>query len=507
MIKGPFQSHPSFLSNNGLVDTRPFAPKIWDQLPPEVQAYILVLEEALGQALERIAQLEQKVMELEARLNRTSSNSSQPPSQDPPQTPKKAKREKSGRSPGGQPGHQGNHREFLPPEKVDHILEYQAEICPQCHSPVAESLAGRVTPVQRHQVWELPEIQPVVTEHRLVAGWCHHCRLWVKPELPAAVGKSAFGPRLQAWAAILTGRFRLSRRQVSELFGELCGVEVSLGSIQTLCEETSEALAVPYQEVKEAVAPADVAFVDETGWKEQAKRHWLWVAVTRWATVFMISCSRGRKALMELLGEGFVGILHSDRWGAYNIVDSLRRQLCWAHLKRDFQALSERKTRAGPLGKWGLREIKRLFAIWHRYQDGEITWDGMRWELVPVRSRLGKLLRRGASCGDSKAEALCRNLLKLWPALLTFAFVPGVEPTNNRAERALRAAVLWRKGCFGNQSSNGSRFTERILTTVATLRQQDRNIVEYVVEAIRAHRSGNLAPPLLPVAPVIKDAA
>jgi transposase len=219
------------------------------------------------------------------------------------------------------------------------------------------------------------------------------------------------------------------------------------------------------------VAQAETAHLDETGWKEKGKRHWLWVAVTGAVTVFLVSGSRGRKALMELIGEAFAGILHSDRWGAYNMVDRFRRQLCWAHLKRDFQALSERKTRAGPVGAWGLREIKRLLAIWHRYQNGEITWAEMRWELVPVHTRLGKLLRRGASCGDPKAEVFCRNLLKLWPALLTFAFVPGVEPTNNRAERALRGAVLWRKGCFGNQSDSGSRFTERILTTVATLRQ------------------------------------
>jgi len=361
--------------------------------------------------------------------------------------------------------------------------------------------------MERHQVWELPEIQPIITEHRLVAGWRPHCRVWVKPELPAEVGRSAFGPRLQAWVAILTGRFRQSRRQVGELLQDLCGVRVSLGSIQSLCEETSEALAVPYREAQAAVVQADMAHADETGWKEKGKRHWLWVAVTGAVTVFLVSGSRGRKALRELIGEAFAGILHSDRWGAYNMVDRMRRQVCWAHLKRDFQALSERQTRAGPVGAWGLREIKRLFAIWHRYQDGKITWAEMRWELVPVRTRLGKLLRRGASCGDPKAEALCRNLLKLWPALLTFAFVPGVEPTNNRAERALRSAVLWRKGCFGNQSANGSRFTERILTTVATLKQQDRNIVEYVVAAIQAHRIGQLAPSLLPVDLLLVEAA
>ena len=488
------------------METRPIAPETWEKLPPEVQAYILFLENALRQSLARIAQLEQRVNELEARLNRHSGNSSQPPSQDPPRAPRNRK-EKSGRQPGGQKGHQGNHRELAPPEKVNKIVEHRAETCPHCRSALQQATARQAPAVERHQVWELPEIQPVITEHRLSSGWCPHGQTWVKPDLPAEVGRSAFGPRLQAWVAILTGRFRQSRRQVVELLRELCGVSVSLGSIQSLCEETSEALAVPYREAKEAVAQAEMAHLDETGWKEKGKRHWLWVAATGLLTVFLISCSRGRQALKKLIGESFEGILHSDRWGAYNIVDPLRRQLCWAHLKRDFQALSERKTRAGPLGEWGLQEIKRLFAVWHRYEAGEITWAEMQWQLVPVRTRLGRLLRLGAACGDPKAEALCRNLVKLWPALLTFAMVPGAEPTNNRAERALRGAVLWRKGCFGNQSGNGSRFTERILTTVATLRQQNRNIVEYVVAAIQAHRMGQLAPSLLPVNHLMVEAA
>jgi transposase len=193
-------------------------------------------------------------------------------------------------------------------------------------------------------------MQPVISEHRLWASWCCHCQTWGKPDLPAEVGRSAFGPRLQAWVAILPGRFRQSRRQVVELWRALGGVSLSLGSIQSLGEETSEALAVPYREAKEAVAPAERVHLDETGWKEKGKRHWLWVAVTRLTTVFLVSCSRGRKALGELIGESFEGLLPSERWGAYNIVEPRRRQLCGAQLQRDFQARSERKTRAGPLG-------------------------------------------------------------------------------------------------------------------------------------------------------------
>ena len=164
-----------------------------------------------------------------------------------------------------------------------------------------ESTGEHVPCLERHQVWELPEIFPSITEHRLVAGWCPCCQVWVKPELPADVGRSAFGPRMQAWVAILTGRFRQSRRQVRELLQELCGVNVSLGSVQALCEETSAALAAPYQEVKEAVSQADMASVDETGWKEKGKRHWLWVAVTSMVTLFLVSCSRSQRALKELI--------------------------------------------------------------------------------------------------------------------------------------------------------------------------------------------------------------
>jgi transposase len=490
------------------MQTRPFSPGIWHQLPAEVQAYILLLEHGLHQALERMAQLEQEVNELRAEINQHSGNSSLPPSQDPPHAPRRlARKKKSGKSPGGQPGHEGNHRERVPVEEVDRMVEYRAPCCPRCRGELAEKAGGPSSLVERVQIWELPEIRPVVTEHRRLASWCPRCQDWVKAEFPPVVRRRAFGPRLQAWVALLTGRFRQSRRQVADLLQELCGVKVSLGSIQALCEETSEALTAPYQEAAESLAQAERAYVYETGGKERGKRRWLWVAATPLVTRFMISCSRGQKALAALVGTDFQGFIHSDRWSAYNLIDSLHRQVCWAHLKRDFTALAERKTRAGPLGQWALAEIRRIFALWHSYQAQKISWQEMRWQLVPIRARLGRLLRRGVSCGDPRAEALCKNLLKLWPALLTFAFVPGMEPTNNRAERALRGAVLWRKGCFGNQSDNGSRFTERILTVVASLRQQERDIVEFVVEAIKAYRVGQTAPSLVPVAPLLVKTA
>ena len=340
-----------------------------------------------------------------------------------------------------------------------------------------------------------------------MASWCPHVSsLGEGSDLPAEVSRSAFGTRLQAWVAILTGRFRQSRRQVSELLRELVWRQRQSGECPSPVRRNLRGLwQSPYQEAQEAVAQADMALVDETGWKEQGKRRWLWVAVTTMGDGLHDLVLPGPQRFDGTARRRFCqGILHSDRWGAYNIVDNRRRQLCWAHLKRDFQALSERKTRAGPSGRMGTARdqtaLCHLASLSGLVRSPGPECDGNWFQCV---ARLGRLLRQGASCGDPKAEAMCRNLLKLWPALLTFAFVPGVEPTNNRAERALRGAVLWRKGCFGNQSENGSRFTARILTTVTTLRQQERNIVEYIVEAIQAHRTGQLAPSLLPVAPLL----
>ncbi len=228
---------------------------------------------------------------------------------------------------------------MAPPEKVNKIVEHRAETCAHCRSALKHRGPEQAPLVERHQVWELPEIQAVITEHWLLPVWCPHCQTWVQPDLPAEVGRGAFGPRLPAWVAILTGRFRHSRRQVGELWRQLCGLRLSRGSIQSLCEETSEALPILDREAKEAVARAERAHLDETGWKEKGKRHWLWVAATKPATVFLVSGSRSRKALPELIGESFQGIVPSDRWGSANIVAPWERQLCWAQLKRDCQAL------------------------------------------------------------------------------------------------------------------------------------------------------------------------
>jgi transposase len=237
--------------------------------------------------------------------------------------------------------------------------------------------------------------------------------------------------------------------------------------------------------------------MDETGWRQEQRRAWLWTVVTAELTAFWIDRSRGGAVVDALLGADFAGVVGSDRWSADNRFPAERRALCYAHLKRDFQALVDRGWAAAPVGRWGLAEIERLFALWHRFRAGACDRPELQRRLIPLQARLGRLLRRGQESPDRKAAGLCRELTKWWAALWTFARVDGVEPTNNVSERALRPAVLWRKGSFGSDSEAGSRFAERLLTVVASCRQQGRRLLDLLVAAGEAALLGTAAPSLL----------
>jgi transposase len=285
---------------------------------------------------------------------------------------------------------------------------------------------------------------------------------------------------------------------VRQLLQDLWAVQVSLGAVVRQEQAQSAALAPVVEEARAAVQQADVANVDETGWREDKQRAWLWTVVTTELTVFRIDRSRGGAVVEALLGAEFTGVVGSDRWSAYNRFSADQRALCYAHLKRAFQGLVDRGGEAEPIGRWGLAEIERLFALWHRFRAGEFDRQELCLQLVPLQARMGRLLRRGQKNPDYKAAGLCRELTKWWPALWTFGQVEGVEPTNNVAERALRPAVLWRKGSFGSDSAAGSRFAERLLTVVATCRQQGRRPLDFLVAAGGAVLQGTAAPSLLP---------
>jgi transposase len=276
------------------------------------------------------------------------------------------------------------------------------------------------------------------------------------------------------------------------------GTSMSAGAVCGVERDVSTALATPVEEARQAVRRQSHAHLDETGWREGKRRAWLWVAVTSVATVFQVARSRGSKVVREILGETFGGTITTDRWSAYGWVDVLRRQLCWAHLLRDFQGMTERDAVGARLAAEILVEAEKMFDWWHRVRDGTLERATFQKLMAPVRARVGDLLRDASTSAEKKTAGMCREILVLEPALWTFVDVLVVEPTNNSAERAIRPAVLWRKGSFGSDSELGSRFTERILTAVATLRQHGQQVVAYLAEACAAARAGHAIPSLIP---------
>ena len=437
-----------------------------------------------------------RIAELEAKLNRNSSNSSQPPSADPPWCKPPANRESSGRNPGGQPGHTGHHRERLPPERVKHFVHYVPKHCAHCQAALPQHPGPDDPPPSWHQVTELPPVVAEVTEYQGHARTCPCCGKTTRAEIPPDIRAHTLGPQLAAALSYLSGRCHDSKRNVQEIAATVFNVPLSLGTLATLEAEMSAALQAPHAEALAAVRGAPVKNVDETGWSKHGQLCWLWVAATVTVVVFQIHAKRGKDGLQALLGE-IAGIICSDRWGAYAQLPPHLRQICWAHLKRDFQRLYELGAATQAIGRAGRQAVKNVFAVWKDFKDGRIDRAELQARLQPVRSRLHKALRRGSAGADKKTQRFCRRLLKVYAALWTFAVAEGVEPTNNHAERMVRPAVLWRKGSFGNHSTEGCRFAERILTTVQTLRLQKRPVLAYLCGALAAHRAGTPAPALL----------
>ena len=339
-------------------------------------------------------------------------------------------------------------------------------------------------------------MRPYVEEYQLHTLRCEDCGFSTSAQLPQGVPTGAFGPRTLAMVALFSGAYRLSKRAIERILEDFFQMPMSLGTIPA-CERTvSAALAEPVAEARAYVETAAVVHCDETGWKENNQKAWLWTAVTSAVTVFMIRASRGGAAARELLGR-FAGILVSDRCSAYNVYKGLR-QFCWAHLIRDFTAFSEYKGKTGRIGKQLLAKAELMFHWWHRVRDGTLQRKTFERRMKSLRTDVERLLHRATQCGQPKVQRTAKRILKRADALWTFVDVEGVEPTNNAAERAVRPAVLWRRVSFGTQSAEGSRFAERILTAAATCRQQGRNIVDYITEVCVAHLHGRTAPSLLP---------
>lgn len=446
----------------------------------------------------RIAALERRVADLEARLGQHASNSSVPPSANPPAAPKPATKKPTGRAAGAQPGHAPCQRVRLPAERVTEVIRYLPTHCRRCQAPLPADAGPEDPEPTWHQVAELPPITAHITEHQGHARHCPCCGTLTHAPIPAAVRAHTLGPRLAAVMAYLSGARHDSKRGVEEVVETVFGVPLALGTVTAVEQEVSAALAPAHAAAAEAVRRAPHKNTDETGWKQAGKRCWLWTAVTSGVAFFVIHARRGAAGLTALLGETMAGIVTSDRWSAYHRLEVYRRQLCWAHLVRDFQALVDRGGPGRALGEQLLCLAEDVFHWWYRVRDGTLRRSSLRSYIDSQRPWLRDLLESGMRSRCAQTAAFCGNLLELEPALWTFVRVEGVAPTNNAAERALRPAVLWRRRSFGCHSEAGCRFVERMLTVVQTLRLQQRGVIDYLVDAISAHRQGLTAPKLLP---------
>jgi transposase len=478
----------------------PLPEPLWKTASPEVQAAVLALVEYYEQ---RLAQLESRVKDLENRLKLNSTNSSKPPSSDPiglkrkpPSPPSKKKR-------GGQPGHPKAHRALVPPEKVRDTINCIPISCRRC----GHELSGEDPEPLIHQVAELPRIEPIVDEYRLHRLVCPDCGEKTCGVLPEGVPIGRFGPYLQAMLAMLAGAYRLSKRQIQQVSADMLGLKISTGMISKLERQSAAALEAPYNELATSVHQADAVNIDETSWREDRRKRWLWVTVTRLATVFTIARNRSGEIAVALLGSRDGQVVSSDRFSAYEWIMASWRQVCWSHLRRDFQAMIDRVDEGEPVGRRLLSLSNRLFHNWHRVRDGTLDWGGFQGRMTRLRPEVKQALEEGSRCSCAKTAATCFEILKVEEGLWAFTRVRGVDPTNNAAERALRHAVIWRRISGGTDSVKGSRFVERMLTVVATCRQQGGNVLDYLTSCFEASRCGQDIPSLLPVTTANIEAA
>jgi transposase len=468
--------------------------EVWTATPVAAQGLIV----ALVAGLAAVAGLREEVRELRTRLGQHSGNTSRPPSSDPPQAPRRPAAAPSGRARGGQPGHEAHQRAAVSPERVDHIVDHRPAICDHCAAHIAGDVPSEG--FVAHQVTEVPPVRAVVTEHRLHRVVCPLCGERTRAALPAEVPAGAFGPGLQATVAVLCGQYHLSQRAVADLCRTLLDAPLASSSVATLCQQTAVALEAPVAAAQATLPTARVANADETRWPrpQAGQTQWLWVVVTGLVTVFTIAASRGSKVIKGLLGEDYAGVVGSDRYSGYAWLDEAFRQVCWAHLLRDFTGLVDRGGTAKPVGTAALALSHTVFARWHQFREGTLDRAGLQAAMQPVQDAFAAVLDDGMHGADATAAGLCRALARLWPALWTFVDEEDVEPTNNAAERALRPAVLWRKGSYGTQSEAGTRFVERLLTVTATCRQHGRSVLAYLTEVCTAAQRGLPVPALLP---------
>ena len=467
--------------------------EVWEKTPASVKKLV----QSMAQRVENVEQQPQDVLAVQQHLlektKGTSLTSSCPPSAESPGFAKKQHKKKSNKKRGGQPGVQGHSRDLYPIEKCGEV-DHHLTTCPSC----GESLNGEDANPYRHQIVEIPPIEPIVIEHRLHQLSCHKYGTSAGAVLPDSVNPSGYGVRVVAVVALLSVVYRNSQRQVQSALADLFGISMSLGTVNKLRTE-----AKLYVQQKLVVGADETSFNqgNTDGNNPKQRQAWLWVAVTPLVTFFEIALTRCTCAAQKLLGKDFAGILISDRLAAYNWVDIERRQLCWAHWRREFIKISERPGVTKELGTALVKQQERLFELWHRVRDGTLTRNEFQLLVHEIRTSVKSTLEAaddyeiGAheKTPPAKTVRTCRQLLKVDQALWLFVNVEGMEPTNNAAERVIRPAVIWRRTSFGSQTQAGSAFVARMLI-VTTLKSQQRHVLEFMTAA----RVRKTTPSLLP---------
>lgn len=458
------------------MDVPKLTPEMMATWPPEAVAFIQLL----------LA----KIADLEERLNKNSHNSSKPPSSDGPAVKPAPPKPVTGKKPGGQPGHPKQSRTMIPTAECDRVVPCFPAACRNCSKP----LAGTDPSPLRFQVTELPPVRPEVTEyqrHRLVCS----CGFSTCGPLPAGV-TGQDGPRLRAGVVLLTGRYRLSKENAANLMGDLFGVPLSAGQVCAV-EAGAGRVLQPVADGILTAARQSASNIDETS---MGNGRWLWVMVTAVGTAFQIVSGRNRAELLNLIGENYVRVLTSDRHSLYSRVPAGSHQYCWAHLRRDFQAMIDRGNDGSAVGRELLTLSDELFGLWKRVRDGTLSKSAFASKMSRrggFRTRFNATLERGVACGCAKTRGTCGRLLEREVSLFRFAFNDGVEPTNNAAERAIRHGVIWRKQSHGPKSETGATYLANIWSIVETCRQQGRKVWDFLAECFAAAQAGRPMPGLV----------
>jgi transposase len=463
------------------------------------QQRIAELEAELGAAQARIAEQEVRIAALTKqvevlleKLGQNSRNSHLPPSSDPPGAgPRPKPRGKKGKR-GGQRGHRGSFRELVPASDVDKIVNLFPPQCENCWAALPPNVDLEAL---RYQVTEVPSLRPHTLEFRRHEVQCACGHKTRAAHDPATIPASPFGPRLVGLVALLTGVYHLSRRRTGQLLQDVVGVRLSLGAISALEARVSNAVAPAVTEAWEHVNGAAVKHTDGTSWLQAGVAMCLWTVATATATVFKVLADGSKTTLAPLFGK-LTGILVSDRAKALNFWVMDRRQICWAHLLRKFVSFSERAGAAATIGNELLDLTALVFEYHHNYRAAKLSKDKLLEWMTPVRTQFEAVLERASAADIERLSGSCADVLLHKHALWTFLERDDVEPTNNHAERELRAFVLWRRRSFGTQSDRGNVFAERVMTIAHTTRKQGTNTFAFLIACVRAQNDGTRAPSL-----------